>query len=131
VLGPILPKKFHISPAQSIAAALVDSVVTGLPGCHFRFRREIVVKNRRARFCGDRAGADALVVRLRVVAVRAERARFLRIRWLASLFRRGLYDNGPLTAVVNHYVTLDLLPSLSKPRAETDAPSSRIRGMLS
>jgi len=37
VLSPILPKKFRISPAQNIAEALIDSVVAGPPGCHFRF----------------------------------------------------------------------------------------------
>jgi uncharacterized protein YbjT (DUF2867 family) len=42
VLGPILPKKFRISPAQSIAETLIDSVVAGLPGCHFRFAESLL-----------------------------------------------------------------------------------------
>ncbi len=42
VLGPTLPKKFRISPAQSIAEALTDSVVAGLPGCHFRFAESLL-----------------------------------------------------------------------------------------
>jgi uncharacterized protein YbjT (DUF2867 family) len=41
-LGPILPKKFRISPAQSIAEALIDSVVAGLAGCHFRFAESLL-----------------------------------------------------------------------------------------
>jgi uncharacterized protein YbjT (DUF2867 family) len=42
VLGPILPKKFRISPAQAIAEALIDSVIAGLPGCHFRFAESLL-----------------------------------------------------------------------------------------
>lgn len=36
-LGPMLPRRFRMSPAPNIAAALIDAVVLGPPGCHFRF----------------------------------------------------------------------------------------------
>lgn len=39
---------------------------------------------------------------------------FLRIRWLASLFRPGLYDNRPLAAVVDRFVTFDLLQAIAR-----------------
>jgi uncharacterized protein YbjT (DUF2867 family) len=41
VLRPILPKKFRINAALDIAAALIDSVIAGLPGCHFRFSESL------------------------------------------------------------------------------------------
>jgi uncharacterized protein YbjT (DUF2867 family) len=41
VLHPILPKKFRINAAPNIAGALVDSVIAGLPGCHFRFSESL------------------------------------------------------------------------------------------
>jgi len=41
VLGPILPKKFHINPAANIAGALIESVIAALPGCHFRFSESL------------------------------------------------------------------------------------------
>jgi hypothetical protein len=42
VLGPILPKKFRISSAHNIAQALIDSVVAGKPGHHFRFAESLL-----------------------------------------------------------------------------------------
>ena len=39
---------------------------------------------------------------------------FLRVRWLAGLFRPGLYDNRPLAAVVDHFVTFDLLNAVAR-----------------
>ena len=42
VLGPILPKKFRISPAQNIARALIDSVIAESPGCHFLFAESLL-----------------------------------------------------------------------------------------
>jgi hypothetical protein len=38
----MVPKKFRIGPAQSIAEALIDSVVAGLPGCHFLFAESLL-----------------------------------------------------------------------------------------
>jgi hypothetical protein len=42
---------------------------------------------------------------------------FLRIRWLVSLFRPGLYDNRPLVAVVDHFVTFELLHAVAREAA--------------
>jgi uncharacterized protein YbjT (DUF2867 family) len=41
-LGPILPEKFRISAAPNIAGALIDSVIAGLPGCHFRLAESLL-----------------------------------------------------------------------------------------
>jgi uncharacterized protein YbjT (DUF2867 family) len=41
-LAPILPKRFHVNPAPTIAQALVDAVVTAEPGCHFRYSDSLV-----------------------------------------------------------------------------------------
>jgi uncharacterized protein YbjT (DUF2867 family) len=41
-LGPMLPKSFRISPAPNIAAALIDAVVLGPPGCHFRLAESLL-----------------------------------------------------------------------------------------
>jgi len=41
-LAPILPKRFHVNPAPKIAQVLVDSVVTGEPGCRFRYSDSLV-----------------------------------------------------------------------------------------
>jgi uncharacterized protein YbjT (DUF2867 family) len=41
-LGPMLPKRFRISPAPNIAAALIDAVVLGPPGCHIRFSESLL-----------------------------------------------------------------------------------------
>jgi hypothetical protein len=37
--------------------------------------------------------------------------------WIRSLFRPGLYDNRPLTALVNRYITLDLLHAVARENA--------------
>jgi uncharacterized protein YbjT (DUF2867 family) len=42
VLGPSLPKQFRVSPAPNIAAALIDAVVLGPPGCHWRFAASLL-----------------------------------------------------------------------------------------
>jgi uncharacterized protein YbjT (DUF2867 family) len=36
-LAPVLPKRFHVSPVLNIAQALVDAIMSGEPGCHFRY----------------------------------------------------------------------------------------------
>ena len=41
MLAPILPKKFHINPATKIGAVLVESVVAGEPGCHYRYAESL------------------------------------------------------------------------------------------
>jgi hypothetical protein len=40
--APVLPKRFHVNPAPTIAQALVDAVVTAEPGCHFRYSDSLV-----------------------------------------------------------------------------------------
>jgi uncharacterized protein YbjT (DUF2867 family) len=42
ILAPILPKKFHVNPAPTIAAALVNAVIAAEPGCHFRYAESLV-----------------------------------------------------------------------------------------
>jgi uncharacterized protein YbjT (DUF2867 family) len=37
ILAPILPKKFHVNPATTIGAVLVDSIVAAKPGCQYRY----------------------------------------------------------------------------------------------
>jgi uncharacterized protein YbjT (DUF2867 family) len=37
LLAPILPKKFHVNPASTIGAALVDTVILAKRGCYFRY----------------------------------------------------------------------------------------------
>jgi uncharacterized protein YbjT (DUF2867 family) len=41
-LGLLVPKRFRISPAPNIAAALIDAVILGPPGCHFRFAESLL-----------------------------------------------------------------------------------------
>jgi uncharacterized protein YbjT (DUF2867 family) len=41
-LAPVLPKRFHVNPALTIARALVDAVVNPKPGCHFRYSDSLV-----------------------------------------------------------------------------------------
>jgi cytochrome o ubiquinol oxidase subunit II len=36
-LAPVLPKRFHVNPAPIVALALVDAILVGEPGCHFRY----------------------------------------------------------------------------------------------
>ena len=35
LLAPILPKKYHVNPADAIAAALLDAVIAAKPGCRW------------------------------------------------------------------------------------------------
>jgi len=42
ILGPVLPKKFRISPAPNIATALIDAIVERPPGCHFRYAESLL-----------------------------------------------------------------------------------------
>lgn len=37
LLTPILPRRYRVNPADAIAAALLDAVLAGKPGCHFIF----------------------------------------------------------------------------------------------
>jgi uncharacterized protein YbjT (DUF2867 family) len=41
-LAPVLPKRFHVNPASKIAQVLVDAVLTGKPGCQFRYSDSLV-----------------------------------------------------------------------------------------
>lgn len=41
-LAPVLPKGFHVNPASKIAEVLVDAILTGEPGCHFRYSDSLV-----------------------------------------------------------------------------------------
>jgi uncharacterized protein YbjT (DUF2867 family) len=41
MLAPLLPKKFHMNPATKIGAVLVESVVAGEPGCHYRYAESL------------------------------------------------------------------------------------------
>jgi uncharacterized protein YbjT (DUF2867 family) len=42
IFAPILPKKFHINPAPTIAAACLSAVTTAEPGHHFRYAESLV-----------------------------------------------------------------------------------------
>jgi uncharacterized protein YbjT (DUF2867 family) len=42
ILAPILPKKFQVNPAPTIAAACLRAVTTAEPGLHFRFSESLV-----------------------------------------------------------------------------------------
>jgi uncharacterized protein YbjT (DUF2867 family) len=42
ILAPILPKKFHVNPASTIAAALLKAVTTAEPGCKFLYAESLV-----------------------------------------------------------------------------------------
>jgi uncharacterized protein YbjT (DUF2867 family) len=41
-LAPVLPKRFRVNPASTIAQALVDAVVTAAPGCYFIYSDSLV-----------------------------------------------------------------------------------------
>jgi uncharacterized protein YbjT (DUF2867 family) len=41
-LAPVLPKRFHVNPAATIAQVLVDAVVTEESGCRFRYSDSLV-----------------------------------------------------------------------------------------
>jgi len=40
--SPVLPKGFRVNPASKIAEVLVDAILTGEPGCHFRCSDSLV-----------------------------------------------------------------------------------------
>ena len=42
IFTPILPKKFHVNPASTIAAASLGAVMTAEPGLHFRYADSLV-----------------------------------------------------------------------------------------
>ncbi len=42
IFAPILPKKFHVNPAPTIAAACLSAVTTAEPGLHFRYPESLV-----------------------------------------------------------------------------------------
>ena len=42
ILAPILPKKFHVNPAEKIAGVLVESIIAAEPGCHYRYAESLV-----------------------------------------------------------------------------------------
>jgi uncharacterized protein YbjT (DUF2867 family) len=42
IFAPILPKKFHVNPAPTIAAASLSAVTTAEPGLHFCFAESLV-----------------------------------------------------------------------------------------
>lgn len=42
IFAPILPKKFHVNPAPTIAAACLNAVTTAEPGLHFRYPESLV-----------------------------------------------------------------------------------------
>ncbi len=41
LLAPLLPKKFHVNPADAIAASLVDSVIAAKSGCRWIYAEEM------------------------------------------------------------------------------------------
>ncbi|WP_213806455.1 NAD(P)H-binding protein [Granulicella sp. dw_53] len=41
LLAPILPKKFHVNPANVIAAKLLDSIIIATRGCHWIYAEEM------------------------------------------------------------------------------------------
>jgi uncharacterized protein YbjT (DUF2867 family) len=41
-LAPVLPMKFHMNPAPTIAAALLHSVFAAEPGCSFRYAESLI-----------------------------------------------------------------------------------------
>jgi len=42
LLAPVLPRKFHVNPAAVIARVLLDSVIAGVPGCHYRYAESLI-----------------------------------------------------------------------------------------
>jgi uncharacterized protein YbjT (DUF2867 family) len=42
IIAPILPKKFHVTPAAKIAGVLLDSIIAAEPGCHYRYAESLV-----------------------------------------------------------------------------------------
>jgi uncharacterized protein YbjT (DUF2867 family) len=41
LLAPVLPKKFHLNPAERIAAAALDAVIAAKPGYHFIYAEQM------------------------------------------------------------------------------------------
>jgi uncharacterized protein YbjT (DUF2867 family) len=41
LLAPILPKKFHVNPADVIAAVLLDAAIVAKPGCRWIYAEEM------------------------------------------------------------------------------------------
>jgi uncharacterized protein YbjT (DUF2867 family) len=41
LLAPILPKKFHVNPADVIAARLLDAIIVANRGCHWIYAEEM------------------------------------------------------------------------------------------
>ncbi|WP_413711578.1 NAD-dependent dehydratase [Rhizobium sp. Rhizsp82] len=41
LLAPVLPKKFHLNPAEAIAAAALDAVIAAKPGNHFIYAEQM------------------------------------------------------------------------------------------
>ena len=41
LLAPVLPKKFHVNPADTIAASLLDSIIAARTGCHWIYAEEM------------------------------------------------------------------------------------------
>jgi uncharacterized protein YbjT (DUF2867 family) len=41
LLAPILPKRFHVNPADVIAAALLDAAIVAKPGCRWIYAEEM------------------------------------------------------------------------------------------
>ena len=41
LLGPVLPKKLHVNPAEVIAAALLDAVIVAKTGCRWIYAEEM------------------------------------------------------------------------------------------
>jgi uncharacterized protein YbjT (DUF2867 family) len=44
ILAPVLPKGFRVNPASKIAQVLVDAILMGKPGCHFRYSDSLTDK---------------------------------------------------------------------------------------
>ncbi len=41
LLTPVLPRRLHVSPAEIVAAALVEAAIAGAPGVHVRTNAEM------------------------------------------------------------------------------------------
>ncbi len=42
IFAPVLPRKFHVNPAPTIAAAILNAVMAEEPGVHFRYAQSLV-----------------------------------------------------------------------------------------
>jgi hypothetical protein len=43
ILAPVLPRKFRVNPAPTIAKVLLDSVLAADAGCHYRYAESLTV----------------------------------------------------------------------------------------